>query len=102
MQFSLTEAAGLLQCTPQNVSLALHKGRLKGTKNAKGAWVIEYDDLLRFIQERAQTVPLMARELGYHPEYLRRLLRRQIIQGTKKGQWIISSQPSWPNKRKRR
>jgi methylphosphotriester-DNA--protein-cysteine methyltransferase len=101
MYFRLKETAQLLQCTPQNVRAALKAGRLKGRKDSNGDWEIEYKELMRFIASKSHTVADLAKRLGYHPEYIRRLLRKQTIPGSKNGQWVISDVFFWPGKRNR-
>ena len=102
MEFRLKDAAEMLQCTPQNVRAALKAGRLKGRKDGSGDWVIDYKELFRFLQQKTHTVPEIARRLGYHPEYVRRLLRKNLIPGNKNGQWIINDVFVWPKKRRKK
>jgi len=100
MEFNIAEVARLLGCTPQNVRAAIRAGRLKARQRPDGRrdWKISQRDLLQYISAKSHNVAALAKTLGYHPEYIRRLLRRHRIPGKKSGQWVVSDVFYWPGK----
>jgi excisionase family DNA binding protein len=98
--FSVVEVAKLLECTTQNVRAAIKAGRLKAEQKPDGRrdFQISAQELTRYIAAKSHNVQALAKALGYHPEYVRRLLRRHTIPGKKNGQWIVSDVFYWPGK----
>jgi len=101
MALSASQAAKVLGCTTAYVCMLCKRKKISATKDDKGYWVLEFDDLITYGMRKAQRVSHVAKAYHLHPETIRRWLRANKIKGYKDDHWVVS-QPQLPLPRQRR